>query len=358
MTKFLERNSTKLTVSEFYDNYKQDKYNFDSSYQRKSNVWSEDKKAFLIDSILKNCPIPSIFLRPSIDENGKTKYDVIDGKQRLRAIIDFIEGTIPLTSYFADDPILTDENEQIAEKISGHFFNQIKEMKATEYIKQFWTYTLPIEYLYEDNQELVSAVFDRLNRNGEPLTPQELRNAKYGGTCILKTVKKISKNVFFKDKIERLKIERMEDEEFISELLFLILDKKPLESDPDTLDKKYEEYKSNQLALNTAVETFKSICIFLGKLQIDFDSCKRLFWTTHLYTLFSVGWYCVIHSIPAEQVSEKISEFYTHYFGTKSTMFTSYFKEYKDACSSRTRSAGQRNKRLKAVLSYCDIPNY
>ena len=77
MAKFFERNSTKLTVSEFYDNYILKKYNFDASYQRKSDVWAEDKKSFLIDSILKNYPIPAIFMRPIVDNNGKTKYDIV-----------------------------------------------------------------------------------------------------------------------------------------------------------------------------------------------------------------------------------------------------------------------------------------
>ena len=56
MAKLFERKSTSLTISEFYDNYTSNKYRFDVTYQRKSGVWSEDKKSFLIDSILKNYP--------------------------------------------------------------------------------------------------------------------------------------------------------------------------------------------------------------------------------------------------------------------------------------------------------------
>ncbi len=174
MAKFFERNSTKLTISEFYDNYSLKKYNFKASYQRKSNVWVEDKKSFLIDSILKNYPIPAIFMRPIVDENGKTKYDIVDGKQRLQAIINFIEGKIPLTMYFAEDRFLDEESRQLAENVAGKKFEDIKKEKESgEYVKQFWTYTLQIEYLYEDDLDLVSSVFDRLNRNGEPLNPQE-----------------------------------------------------------------------------------------------------------------------------------------------------------------------------------------
>ena len=60
-------------------------------------------------------------------------------------------------------------------------------------------------------------MFDRLNRNGEPLNPQELRNAKYSTTPLLKLIKELSNISFLQDKRERLKIERMEDEEFVSD---------------------------------------------------------------------------------------------------------------------------------------------
>ena len=114
MTKFFERNSTKLTISEFYDNYKLGKYNFDAPYQRKSDVWSDDKRSFLIDSILKNYPMPAIFMRPIVDADGKTQYDIVDGKQRLQAIINFIEGSTTLTSYFAEDSFVGEDNREAA----------------------------------------------------------------------------------------------------------------------------------------------------------------------------------------------------------------------------------------------------
>lgn len=355
MAKFFERNSTKLTISEFYDNYTSEKYNFDASYQRKSNVWAEDKKSFLIDSILKNYPIPAIFMRPIVDENGKTKYDIVDGKQRLQAIISFIEGKIPLTTYFAEDGFLDEDSRHLAEDIAGRSFEDIKNEKINgDYIKQFWTYALQIEYLYEDDLELVSSVFDRLNRNGEPLNPQELRNAKYSTTPLLKLVKKLSEMSFLKDKFERLKIERMEDEEFVSELLFLVLNKKTLDSTPSTLDAQYEKYKDNKTILAEGEKEFNKIIKFMEDLQLDYENNKRLCWTTHLYTLFSLGWYCISNGVEAEKIKIPVKKFYCEYF-SKSTKYNGHLKEYKDAASSRTRSASQKNNRMNALLKYCNL---
>lgn len=355
MAKFFERNSTKLTISEFYDNYLLKKYNFKASYQRKSDVWAEDKKSFLIDSILKNYPVPAIFMRPIVDENGKTKYDIVDGKQRLQAIISFIEGKISLTSYFAEDGFLDEEGRQLAENIAGKSFEEIKSEKiANDYVKQFWTYTIQIEYLYESDLELVSSVFDRLNRNGEPLNPQELRNAKYSTTPLLKLVQKLSETAYLKDKLERLKIERMEDEEFVSELLFLVLDNRILDSSPATLDERYEKYKNETSLLGQGEKEFYEVIEFMNALQLDYEKNKRLCWTTHLYTLFSFCWYCIKNNIRIERVKDAIANFYKEYF-SKSPQYSGYLKEYKEAASSRTRSATQKNNRMNAILKYCNI---
>lgn len=355
MVKFFERNSTKLTISEFYDNYVLKKYNFDASYQRKSDVWADDKKSFLIDSILKNYPVPAIFMRPIVDKDGKTKYDIVDGKQRLQAIISFIEGRIQLTTYFAEDRFLDEDNRRLADDIAGKDFREIKKEKnAGDYIKQFWTYTLQIEYLYEDDLDLVSSVFDRLNRNGEPLNPQELRNAKYSTTPLLKLVQKLSETAYLKDKRERLKVERMEDEEFVSELLFLVLNRQTLDSRPETLDKEYEKYKNETSLLEEGERKFNEIIEFVSSLQLDYERNKRLCWTTHLYTLFSLGWYCVNNNIQADEVKDSVANFYKEYF-SKNTEYVGSLKDYKDAASSRTRSASQKNKRMNALLNYCKI---
>lgn len=93
----LNRESTRITISEFYERNQLNKYNFDPKYQRRSDVWSEEKQSFLIDSILKNYPMPPIFLHQVIEsDTGATKYNVIDGKQRLSTILRFINNEIAL----------------------------------------------------------------------------------------------------------------------------------------------------------------------------------------------------------------------------------------------------------------------
>ena len=358
MIKLFDRNSTKLTISEFFDNYEQGKYNFEVEYQRKSNVWSEDKRAFLIDSIMKNYPMPPIFMRPNIDtQSGKTKYDIVDGKQRLESIISFIKDEVPLTSYFSEDDIFIDGAGEIERDICGKLFSEIKaERRFSEYVKQFWTYSINVDYLYEEDINLISNIFDRLNRNGEPLTRQELRNAKYHASPLLLSIKELVQNEYWKERFGRLKTERMEDEEFISELFFLTAENKFFDSTPQALDDLYGTFsQKNEAEIRSVRDAFLINTQFLIDLSFNYDDLKKLNWTTHLYGLYSVAWYCCRNEVKPDQVKDQLLSLYTEYFKKTSPEYSESMKSYKDSCSSRTRSRDQREKRLNAIVEYCNI---
>lgn len=357
MAKLFERKTTSLTISEFYDNHQSKKYKFDVVYQRKSGVWSEEKKSFLIDSILKNYPMPAIFLRPCVDNStGKTVYDVVDGKQRLEAIIDFIENRICLTTYFAEDDFIDASNLSAADEIAGLYFNDIKQKEKVfaDYIKQFWTYAINVEYLYEQNEELVASVFDRLNRNGEPLTRQELRNSKYSRSILLQTLKELANDIFWRDKLSRLKSVRMEDVEFISELFFLVMEGRVLDSSQDVLDDLYEKYCDDSHRIIQAKKEFLDVVHYISDMKLDFNNLNRLCWTTHLYSLFSFAWKLHNLEISAKKIGGTITEFYRTYF-SRNSVYGGPLKKYKDASSSRTRSDTQRNNRLEALMTYCHV---
>ncbi len=63
----------------------------DPHYQRRDR-WKPDKQSALIESFILNVPVPPVYL--SEDDFGK--YSVIDGKQRITAIRDFLSGNLKL----------------------------------------------------------------------------------------------------------------------------------------------------------------------------------------------------------------------------------------------------------------------
>lgn len=64
---------------------------FDNAVQR-GYVWDVKRKSLLIHSMLTGYPIPPFYAAKSGDE-----YDMLDGKQRTGAIVDFLNGKFELT---------------------------------------------------------------------------------------------------------------------------------------------------------------------------------------------------------------------------------------------------------------------
>jgi Protein of unknown function DUF262 len=65
--------------------------NLRPEYQRRRR-WDDKKQSRLIESLLMNVPVPPIFLY----ETDLSRYEVMDGQQRLVSIIDFYSNNIVL----------------------------------------------------------------------------------------------------------------------------------------------------------------------------------------------------------------------------------------------------------------------
>lgn len=136
-------------------------------YQRQI-VWPERAKVSLMETILLGYPIPEIYLSYETTGDGEQTASVVDGQQRLTALLDF------LSNKYALDEL---EDEDLASKFDGLFFRDLPESTR----KDFFQYRFPIRRLSNLDDEFVRAVFARVNRVNMVLTPQELRNALLPG---------------------------------------------------------------------------------------------------------------------------------------------------------------------------------
>lgn len=154
------------TLSWLVDFYKRGRLDMDPAYQRRS-VWSPRYKRDFIDTVLLGFPCPSIFLFEERDADGQSRYAVIDGKQRLSTMFQFIENEIAVgeTSPY--------------ETLRGKYFDDLGEVRD-----RVWGYQFTIEYVPSANVAIIDQIFDRINRNVAKLTAQELRHAKYDGVFI------------------------------------------------------------------------------------------------------------------------------------------------------------------------------
>jgi len=341
---FFDRDSNTITLSEFYENHLLKKYNYDPPGQRKS-VWNDQKKSFLIDSILKNFPIPPIFLRRIINDSGRTTYDVIDGKQRLFSIVQFIENKIPLPDDFGSDEFGNEE-------LNSSYFKTLDEYSDLK--RHFWKYAIPVEYISTNFDKTIDYVFDRLNRNGEPLTHQELRNARYHSTALLVTIKELSNLPYWKERLKNLEINRMEDLDFISEILFTLLEDQIFDSSPDVINDLYDKWSKvdfNEQNMVDAITRFKEITHYLEQLDLDYQ-LFRISGVSHLYGLWCFAMHCIEKEISTAIVKPKLENMFTALKERK--LDNEAIQNYRKSMNARTKSRSVRVNRLNAIIDYCE----
>lgn len=118
----LRLSATAATVNAFWMWHNDGDLDMDQPYQR-GHVWGEDRQRQLIRSLILGVPIPSLiinqrhlgdFTHPGYDDARNAAYAVVDGKQRITAIIRWLSGglMVPATWFPTEDiaagPIGTD----------------------------------------------------------------------------------------------------------------------------------------------------------------------------------------------------------------------------------------------------------
>ncbi len=141
----------------------------DESFQRTGDVWGTKDKVKFIESVLMDIPIPFIYLA----EGKRGNLIVIDGRQRLTALFDYLDNQYPLRNI--------------------EFFPQLRGKKVKKLVDDLETYKTKIEdyHLYvikikmSTPEEFKLQIFARVNKTGMQLNPQEIRHALHQGESTL-----------------------------------------------------------------------------------------------------------------------------------------------------------------------------
>lgn len=202
-----------------------DKHTLDFSHpiQRQSGQWDGDrlKKSLLIHSILTGyIPVPPVYcLKEAIDEKNYS-YSILDGKQRLITIFDFIDGRYPLDeetpSVVVDDTVY---------ELGGKYFTDL-DIECQQELLRF-KFTI---YGFEDaDDDIIEEIFFRLN-NSTPLSkPQKamplcgVENAEF--------IKSILSDKFFSEICQFSALQRRKSDDMCTLLQAMML-----------LDNRYEGY--------------------------------------------------------------------------------------------------------------------
>lgn len=214
-------------ISWFLDQHERGLLDLSPPYQRRS-VWTRKDREFFIDTILHNYPSPAIFLHKTIDANGKAIHHVVDGKQRLETIIEFTKNNVRVPRDFGD------------ERLNGRKWDDLDQDTK----RAFWDYSISIELLPVIDEAVVNSVFERINRNSRKLTAQELRHAKFDGWFSTFVENQAADEDWENlGLVTKARAKRMQDVQFLSELLIVAIDEHVTGFDQDQIDEYYAEYE-------------------------------------------------------------------------------------------------------------------
>lgn len=163
----LEHASITWSAKQLSNMIKNGKIDFNHIVQR-SYVWEKSRKTSLIESLILGYDIPKIYAKRTLGESGKrnsNSYAILDGKQRLSAIKQFINNEFSLTEI----PEITYYDEELGENktenISGLLFSQL----PTGLQDLLCATTFNIVYYDNLTKSEEMELFKRLN-NGKPLS--------------------------------------------------------------------------------------------------------------------------------------------------------------------------------------------
>jgi len=221
-------------------------------YQRRRTAWPVNAKTALMDTILNNFPLPPIYLRDYVDENGKRIKEIIDGQQRISTIVEFYENQFALSKNIFDEAI---------------YALTFKELPSEErlMIEDFEVSFISIRGASDGD---IISIFTRLNSFSLPLNSQEKLNSIYAGeikTLIYELATEY--NTFWIDFkiLTPAVIARMADASLVSDILYTII-YGTKSANARLLDKMYSEYDNEFPIKNQVYANFTKTISILGGL--------------------------------------------------------------------------------------------
>ncbi len=194
---------------------------------QRNQVWSRAAQVMLIDTIIRNIPLPKIYIK-SIIKDQNTYRIVVDGQQRLTAILMFVNNQLKL-------------NHPYSGEYQGCKFNDLPQEIQDKILR----YKIDINEIFNPSDDEIRDLYARVNKYTVQLNKQELRKADFPGDYI-KTCEILSENEFFDDsKIFTTKQRRrMLDVEYVEELMAIVLE--GIQDKKDSLDYLCEKYMNMQ----------------------------------------------------------------------------------------------------------------
>ena len=297
---------------------------FDNAIQR-GYVWDKKRASLLIDSVLREYPVPPIFTirteeKITVRNKEVSVYDCIDGKQRSTAFKLFMENEFALTGL---EPIVLADGSEV--DINGKTFEELDE-EMQDAIK---SYTLTVYYFSDITDEEVAEMMSRLN-NGKVLTGTE--NARIKAKQ-LDTIKELASHNLLTNYLTEKAIKGYANEDIIIKFALLLSDQTELSN--KNVREAYETYNFGESTCKSINDTMDFVLEAIEDSTDDKKLIKRMTSKANLITILYVAHeYLVNGNSDVSEFADRLAEFFN---GTEGATISD---DYNSACTNGTmRSA-------------------
>lgn len=298
--------------------------------------------------------MPKVLLTQNLIGRNNVRT-VVDGQQRIRAIIEFIEGAFT---------VLAAHNS----KYAGVAFENMDAETKTAILQ----YEIGVDLLYNVTQEDMLDIFARINTYSVTLNRQERLNAKYLGVFKTYSYELGYKYVGYLLEggvLTKKNVSRMSEAELASDLLVALVDGIQTVTNIEKIYRQYEELEETTDELEHATSLYEKCMQYIGAIYPS-DQLKRTNWSRKhwFYTLFT----CIAHSqvilkgleeIPQPILSSKnlvswrseldeISARFDQYTGRDAENVPASFARFINFSQRRTANTEARIERARFVLSH------
>ena len=276
-----------MSIQEAYREYRDGNFIVNRRYQRKL-VWTLEEKKRLVDSIVQGYPIPLFLFATLFDTEGRKRYEILDGMQRLHTIFSYIENHFDYKNKYFDVGELSRAN-QLSE---AGIIDAVKEdeiLLSANICADILDYTLAITEFPFQSSEAVNEVFRRINSYGKQLSGHEKRQAGVISSFAT-TIRELAAEIRGDVSAEKLNLTDMpsisinverkgyginadhsfwckqgilrknqlrdgDDEQMLADLSISIIDGKPFAFSGDKLDRYYDVNNDESKLLNEKLTT-------------------------------------------------------------------------------------------------------